>query len=192
VGMFDSVETSKICKKCRQLFPLSNFHLDSWTKDGHASACKACRCLKTRLYLKTKNGLDKHRAYKRSDEWKAIVRERSKSTYRYHHCKGSAKFHGREWALTKDECLALWRMPCAYCGGKLPETGTGLDRMDDDRGYSADNVLPCCTFCNIARSFIFTVTEMREILGPAIAEVRKRRNGIPLERLKKRRVNGPI
>lgn len=38
--------------------------------------------------------------------------------------------------------------PCNYCGGKLSDTGYGLDRLDATKGYEWKNLVPCCTSCN--------------------------------------------
>ena len=40
----------------------------------------------------------------------------------------------------------LWGKPCHYCGCKIEITG--LDRKDSSKGYSLDNIVPCCHDCN--------------------------------------------
>jgi hypothetical protein len=45
---------------------------------------------------------------------------------------------------------------CYYCGGILPETGHGLDRIDSNKGYTLKNVRPCCTICNISKRTMTT------------------------------------
>lgn len=37
----------------------------------------------------------------------------------------------------------------------------GLDRLDNTKGYTKDNVAPCCTVCNSAKGTL-TVTEFSE------------------------------
>lgn len=46
----------------------------------------------------------------------------------------------------------LIKSPCHYCGGQLPTTGIGLDRIDSRKGYSVRNIHPCCTQCNISKN----------------------------------------
>ncbi len=65
------------------------------------------------------------------------------------------------FTLTFDEYTSLTSQPCVYCWGSLPETGGGLDRIDNSLGYTIDNVLPCCTACNRIRGDYLTVTEMK-------------------------------
>lgn len=38
------------------------------------------------------------------------------------------------------------KQPCVYCG--FNEGIVGLDRIDSDKGYTTDNVVPCCKVCN--------------------------------------------
>lgn len=73
--------------------------------------------------------------------------------------QGSAKKRGISWGLAADEFKELTKKPCHYCGG-LPGDVTvygssngeyeynGLDRIDSEKGYFPDNVLPCCWSCN--------------------------------------------
>jgi hypothetical protein len=37
---------------------------------------------------------------------------------------------------------------CTYCGGQLPRVETGLDRLDESKGYVLGNCVPCCCPCN--------------------------------------------
>lgn len=82
--------------------------------------------------------------------------------------RGNAKSRGLIWALSKEEAMALFQSPCFYCGvppqqvyrmGRLP-TGTrcgsgfpynGIDRQNNEFGYTLDNVVPCCKICNRAK-----------------------------------------
>lgn len=68
--------------------------------------------------------------------------------------------------------------PCYYCGHPLNETGIGLDRLDSDRGYVLDNVVPCCGTCNMAKGVYFTSAEMLK-LGKVIAEIKRARGFSP-------------
>lgn len=60
---------------------------------------------------------------------------------------------------------------CHYCGDTRR---IGCDRIDNDRGHTKDNVVPCCIECNTARNKFFTYQEMKR-LGRAIAEIKKDR-----------------
>jgi hypothetical protein len=43
------------------------------------------------------------------------------------------------------------RMVCSYCGVPPGKEKMTLDRMDNSRGHSIDNVLPACYRCNVSR-----------------------------------------
>ena len=70
---------------------------------------------------------------------------------------------GCSWVLSKEEFYALVRQPCYYCGEKLPEWGCGLDRKNNDKQYSIDTVVPCCTSCNSIKSNKFSAEQMLKI-----------------------------
>lgn len=59
--------------------------------------------------------------------------------------------------------------PCHYCGDTYR---IGCDRIDNSKGHSKDNVIPCCYECNVARGNNFTYEEMRR-LGRTIAEIKE-------------------
>ena len=63
--------------------------------------------------------------------------------------------------------------PCYYCG--TLEFRRGADRIDNSKGHSKDNVIPCCGLCNNTRMNNFTVSEMK-LLGEVISTIRKNRN----------------
>jgi hypothetical protein len=72
----------------------------------------------------------------------------------------SAKKRGYEFNLSHDEFYKLVEQPCHYCGTS-PMRNTdfngdsynhnGIDRVDNSKGYSIDNCVPCCTICNHAK-----------------------------------------
>lgn len=60
---------------------------------------------------------------------------------------------------------------CFYCDTII---NVGCDRIDDKKGHLIDNVIPCCYICNVVRSNIFTVDEMK-ILGVHIKDILNKR-----------------
>lgn len=81
------------------------------------------------------------------------------------------------------------RRRCHYCGldekdlvhlgvvnvrtKRVMET-IGVDRLDNLRNYSLDNIVLCCGPCNAIKSSILSSEEMR-LLGPHIREIWTRR-----------------
>lgn len=74
-----------------------------------------------------------------------------------------AKERGLEWTIPQEEYWHLIRQPCYYCGSSLNPTGAGLDRKDNSRGYTSDNVVPCCRACNLMKSNLWTAEEFLQI-----------------------------
>ena len=75
--------------------------------------------------------------------------------------KKKAKKRGYEWALTLDDCSQLVIKDCAYCGSpplivyKTKHGSSilynGIDRTDNNIGYTSENTVPCCKYCNFAK-----------------------------------------
>ena len=70
----------------------------------------------------------------------------------YDRYKKSAISKGIEFNLTKEQFSLLWKMPCFYC--KTPIQTIGIDRKDSAKGYTEDNITPCCTKCNLMKRHI--------------------------------------
>lgn len=82
-------------------------------------------------------------------------------TSKFSALKSTAKVTERELTISFEEFVILNSQPCHYCNGPLPKTGHGLDRLDNTRGYHLDNVVPCCTPCNLLRGNRLTPEETR-------------------------------
>lgn len=77
--------------------------------------------------------------------------------------KREARLRGIEVTLTRDQYEELIARACVYCGAALPPAGHALDRIDSNRGYTPDNVVPACDTCNRVKADIFTFEQMSEI-----------------------------
>lgn len=79
------------------------------------------------------------------------------------------------WALNLGEFSNFIDQPCVYCKNKLGDkvcSGSGLDRIDNDKGYEINNVQSCCAICNRLRSNLFTVEETHAMVD-AILKLRE-------------------
>lgn len=76
--------------------------------------------------------------------------------------KKHAKNRGFKFLLTREEFESIIRKPCYYCGeihSNWKKTKNsiegfrynGIDRVDSSKHYTADNIVPCCKFCNLAK-----------------------------------------
>lgn len=61
-----------------------------------------------------------------------------------------AKKRGHAFNLTKEYTIALFLQPCYYCGVSAQPLN-GIDRVDNTKGYSETNCVPCCKVCNRAK-----------------------------------------
>lgn len=99
----------------------------------------------------------------------------------------SASSRGLRCEITFDDfvCLTLAAKVCEYCGHGLDASeytqhkgqlgkGCNLDRKDNSKGYSLENVVPCCPDCNFSRGNRFSYEEFL-IIGRAIKQVRELR-----------------
>ena len=88
---------------------------------------------------------------------------------------GAYKLRDKQKGLVSDIStefmLEFCKQPCFYCGDT---NNIGLDRIDNTKGHTKDNVVPCCYTCNTARMNNFTHEEMI-ILGKTIKRIKKRR-----------------
>lgn len=93
--------------------------------------------------------------------------------------KAQAKIKKREFTLTFEQCIELFKSNCYYCGAPPSNTYnlvernrkytggmvyclarldnytikySGIDRKNPDLGYTPLNCLPCCFRCNWAKS----------------------------------------
>jgi len=76
--------------------------------------------------------------------------------------KWSASDRNLEFSLSRDFVRKITKQKCFYCGIEprqccsLPSVSevyiyNGIDRVDNAIGYIEDNVVPCCSQCNIAK-----------------------------------------
>jgi len=79
---------------------------------------------------------------------------------RYHKAANSRNY---VWNISKEEFKYITKQNCFYCGHSPANIQrfdrnrgeyiyNGLDRVDNKIGYSIDNVVPCCTKCNVAKN----------------------------------------
>ena len=76
--------------------------------------------------------------------------------------KKGAKRRGIEYKLTEEQFKNITQQDCFYCGEK-PNNRTnvknsfgdyiynGIDRVDNKKGYTIENSVPCCFTCNRAK-----------------------------------------
>jgi len=92
---------------------------------------------------------------------KAYGRSSRHHVYAEYRC--GAKKRGFSFDIAERDFMELVVKPCFYCGNRLGNVRkskysngdfeyTGIDRIDSSLGYTKDNCVPCCSFCNWAKS----------------------------------------
>lgn len=93
--------------------------------------------------------------------------------WRLQRLKHKSKSKNYKLDINLDTYTSLLDKGCHYCYSLLnKETGAGLDRVDNSKGYTLDNVIPCCGKCNQVRNVHLTKEEM-EIAMKAVLKYRK-------------------
>ena len=83
----------------------------------------------------------------------------------YAQYRSNAQIRNIEFKLNKTEFKYIISMRCFYCGEEPKETGTskhinnsdiivknnGIDRIDNSKGYTSNNVVACCSKCNMMK-----------------------------------------
>lgn len=160
----------RVCNRCEQEFPATSEHFVKDTSRALGIGYECRQCHKDR-----NKGRDMRR-----NRWASTMTEEQKERKRQSQFKYNRSDKGRAVFLRKayeriDECdmttsqmLSLITKPCFYCD--TVEYPRGLDRIDNSRGHTSDNVLPCCAACNFARGDRLTVDEMKKV-GAVIKKI---------------------
>lgn len=160
---------TKTCTVCGKAKELEHFAERKASKDGRCFKCKDCMSDYNRKYqLKNKSTLlEQHKEYSTAHreerrsyfkEYRALHKEKMDSymkeyfqspTGRFQQYKRCAKDKKIPFDLTLEQFIAFWKKPC-ICGCKI--NTIGLDRIDNTKGYTIDNVRPMCSYHNYMKS----------------------------------------
>ena len=85
----------------------------------------------------------------RGDRGRNYKNENFRNPQRYYgeYVRGASK-RAYDMMLTFEEFYALIVQPCYYCDYKVEDEVNGIDRYDNTKGYTVDNSVPCCKWCN--------------------------------------------
>lgn len=112
----------------------------------------SCGCFVKERILETKLKTDEEHRYA------ALMQARAR--YRI-----EAKHRGYEFNLTPDQFINIVNKPCYYCGmensqyfthyiTKIKHSFSGIDRVDNRKGYVENNIVSCCKKCNTKKNSI--------------------------------------
>jgi len=106
--------------------------------------------------------------------------------------RNGAKNRGYEFKLSNEDVKSLIKQNCYYCGdepsihdGEIRHNHTsedfkrnGIDRIDNKKGYTIDNVVPCCSTCNKAKMTL-SQDEFFTLINKISKNLEKRSTTIP-------------
>ena len=121
----------KKCTACGNTKSTIALGIDRRGKDNFHIYCKICRRVR-----------DKNREH---------TLNRRFSNY-----KAQAKKCNRIFNIDIYEFKGITDKQCKYCGGHSDsdhdEQFCGIDRVDSNKGYAKNNIVPCCYTCNIMKA----------------------------------------
>lgn len=192
---------TKTCYQCKQEKPVTEFYKQPRNIDGLFSYCKACVNTRTKAYQKTPKGkLSVKRAAKRaaqtgngiftalqqSADLRSLPFTLTKEGFIswWHttpdtcfYCKISAEeyINLRDFVLiySKNNPLITRFQHFLHSPKHQAIQRLTIDRLDNTQGYTAENIVKSCWFCNSLKNNFFTSDEM-ELIAPVVTEKLKR------------------
>lgn len=142
---------TKLCTLCEQSKPLTEMSTTSrHGKSYYRSRCRKCDGARTSGWIKRNPEKDKNRTNVRriraQNERKLGLRQ---DYYILIDSRGWDRKHGFPNDLNREFIHGLIAGGCAYCGET--DIRMTLDRINNDKGHTRDNVVPACIRCNYTR-----------------------------------------
>lgn len=143
------IPRERVCKICHKTQPIERFFRHHLTKDGWRNECKSCMNVQGKAHRLTLQG-----------KWTTA--------------KKKASIRGLCFTITFERYKELMAYGCYYCRGMLLGIyGTNLDRINNEEGYTNENVVPCCPMCNRIKHTYLSVDEMLAV-AKLLKEMRNR------------------
>lgn len=103
----------------------------------------------------------------------------------YNKLRSDARVRGRDFQLTFEEFVEFTATPrCHYCDRPVvwtrhnitrPKSNAyNLDRMNNEAGYTKQNLVVCCPICNVTKGNRFSYEEFKVMIA-ALVEFRRYR-----------------
>lgn len=148
-------EPCNTCLRCREKGKLQDNKQERLEKHKELMKTKGAEYSKASRDRR-KNGHVKDHNIDQTCEWSKTEKSRERISKwkrtnlneKLRQAKNSAITRGHEWYLSDEYSKELFGMACHYCGNV---SINGIDRMDNDLGYTPSNCVPCCKRCNYAK-----------------------------------------
>ena len=145
----------------------NKYHMSYWLcrcDCGNEVTVRICELTRTDDRRRQSCGCLNRERIKAAMQLKRLPYETLRINALYAKYKSSAETRNLEFTLTKKQVLRLIDGFCIYCGesrtSHMAKNGqsdtvfyyTGIDRIDNSKGYITGNVQSCCKICNRAKS----------------------------------------
>lgn len=159
------------CRKCVVQLNENNSYKSSIRKKD--LICKNCVSSQAKsYYTNNKSKIDfkqkqvsKQKLLAKNSRYKASMRL-GQHKY-FDKCRGLGTCN-----INLKEYLQITNSPCFYCEDVIEQRG--LDRIDNTKGHTINNVISCCISCNTSRMNKFSHEEMK-IIGESIKKIKELR-----------------
>ena len=143
----------KTCSKCRIKKELKQFYKCKSSKDHFQWQCIECQKQYKKQHRKIYLEIEKQY----NKKWNSGKGKESRKKYsntpkgRFTSYKRNAKVSHRLFELSFNFASQLFLSNCFYCNS-TPEPMNGIDRIDNNLGYTENNCVSCCEQCNKMKS----------------------------------------
>ncbi|HEY2516949.1 MAG TPA: hypothetical protein VGI39_39025 [Polyangiaceae bacterium] len=160
--------SEKACTKCKKVYPCTKEHFYPLKtgRGGFGAHCKGCvGAYQQRRYEANKEQMlaaSRARHAKRGGVWRENQRTKHWLSSLLAITKASARRRGLDFALDEETVRAIWERQqgrCYWFGIPIVPSGVhrdpqrpSIDRLENDKGYTPDNVVLCCMAANLGRS----------------------------------------
>jgi hypothetical protein len=121
---------------------------------------------KDKIWARRKNDPD-YRTYMKSYMKDYNKKNDKNPRKRFTTTRWQSKKRGLEFSISFEQFKIEIEKPCVYCNnllGKRSVCASGLDRMDNSKGYIIDNICSCCWICNSIKGEHLSFEEMKEVV----------------------------
>jgi len=130
----------------------------SWRETDVKPSRYVCKdCDNERRAKRSQDNKDMENA--RKLQWYHVKRYKNTPNFKYYHSirgrytryKYSARIRDIIFKLRIEDVTSIIKKPCKYCGYKS-KYYNGIDRVDNQKGYTKENCVSCCAYCNRMKS----------------------------------------
>lgn len=123
--------------------------------------CDECSIKAKKLRNKNWHAANKNRTRKRNKRTHTTI------AYKWNCLLSNAKRRNMVVLLSKEQFEIIIKSQCYYCNGILDNDqgwGSHCDRLDNNIGYTHENTVSCCGFCNKIKQDLLSPCETKEVI----------------------------